>query len=328
MVTARLLQHSSSRHSRAFTQEAITMQKARQRFVLFMPLAALVASLLAVPADAGQTLPPSSSRLEQLRQDVQLELRRIDEQPTIASARVRNQLEDLRDEIGYLRIMQRRGTTIQDREFRTLESRLQSIRQELRATNTRTDRPRALGRAGARDTGTRDTGLGDEEIPVDTELDVRLQQELSSETAMVEDRFEATTVVDLFQNDRLVVPAGSRLRGVVSAVDRASRTDRRGSLTVTFDQLTVGGRTYDIRATVVEALEAGISGEVGKIGAGAGIGAIIGGILGGAKGAIAGILIGAGGTVLATEGNDVDLPVGTIMRIRFDSPVRVASRGR
>ena len=299
------------------------MRKARLRFILFMPLVALVATLNAIPADAGQTLPANSRRLEQLREDVQLELRRIDEQPSIASARLRDQLEDLRDEVGYLRIMQRRGTTIQDREFRVLESRLQSVRQELRATSTRTDRPGALGRAG-----TGNSRFGDEEIPVDTELDVRLQQELSSETAMVEDRFEATTVVDLFQNDRLVVPAGSRLRGVVSEVDRASRTDRRGSLTVTFDQMTVGGRTYDIRATVVEALEAGVSGEVGKIGAGAGIGAIIGGILGGAKGAIAGILIGAGGTVLATEGNDVDLPVGTVMRIRFDSPVRVTPRSR
>ena len=100
------------------------------------------------------------------------------------------------------------------------------------------------------------------------------------------------------------------------------------ALTVTFDQLTTNGRTYDIRASVTEALEAGVAGEVGKIGAGAGIGAILGGILGGTKGAIAGILIGAGGTVLATEGNDVDLPVGTVMRVRFESPVRVATRGR
>ena len=145
---------------------------------------------------------------------------------------------------------------------------------------------------------------------------------------MVEDRFEATTVVDLYEHERLLVPAGSLLRGVVSGVDRASRIDRRGSLTVTFDEMTMQGRTYDIRANVVEALEGGIKGEVGKIGAGAGAGAIIGGILGGTKGALAGILIGAGGTVLATEGNDVDLPVGTIIRVRFESPVWIAPRGR
>jgi hypothetical protein len=164
------------------------------------------------------------------------------------------------------------------------------------------------------------------EVPVGTEFEVRLQKELNSDTAMVEDRFEAVTIVDLYEYERLLVPAGSPLRGVVSAVDRASRTDRRGSLTVTFDQITVRGRKYDIRANVVDALKADIRGEVGKIGAGAGIGAIIGGMLGGTKGALAGILIGAGGTVLATEGKNVKLPVGTTMRVRLESPLDVPSR--
>ena len=293
-----------------------------RRTGLFTSLA-LVAVLSAAPG-AAQTS-ADSRRLDQLRQDVQTELRRADEQPTVTSARVRSQLEDLRDEIGYLRVLQRRGETIQDREYRQLESRLQSIRQELRATGNVRPGTGTSTRSGT-GTGTR---YGYEyEIPVGTEMDVRLQQELSSETAAVEDRFEATTVVDLYDNERLVVPAGSVMRGVVSEVDRASRTDRRGALTLSFDQLTTNGRTYDIRASVTKALEAGVSGEVGTIGAGAGIGAILGGILGGTKGAIAGILIGAGGTVLATEGNDVDLPVGTVMRVRFDSPVSVAARSR
>ena len=37
------------------------------------------------------------------------------------------------------------------------------------------------------------------------------------------------------------------MRGVVSSVNRASRTDRKGSLTVAFDQVTVSGRTYPMR---------------------------------------------------------------------------------
>jgi hypothetical protein len=305
------------------------MNRHTRRLGLFVALG-LVAVLSAAPS-AAQTS-TDSRRLDQLREDVQTELRRADEQPTVTSARLRGQLEDLRDEVGYLRVLQRRGETIQDREYRQLESRLQTIRQELRATNS--VRPGTGTGTGGTGTGTGARSGGgtatryEYEIPVGTEMDVRLQQELSSETAAVEDRFEATTVVDLYDNERLIIPAGSVMRGVVSEVDRASRTDRRGALTLSFDQLTTNGRTYDIRATVTEALEAEVSGEVGKIGAGAGIGAILGGILGGTKGAIAGILIGAGGTVLATEGNDVDLPVGTVMRVRFDSPVRVATRGR
>jgi hypothetical protein len=136
----------------------------------------------------------------------------------------------------------------------------------------------------------------------------------------VEDRFEATTMVDLLEGDRVVVPAGSVVRGVVSSVNKAGRIERKGSLTVAFDQITVHGRNYPIRATVTQALESeGIKGETGKIGAGAGVGAIIGGILGGVKGAIAGVLIGGGGTIAATEGKDVELPVGTVLRVRLDS---------
>ncbi len=167
-------------------------------------------------------------------------------------------------------------------------------------------------------------GSGQTVIPVGHEIDVRLQTELSSDTAQVEDRFEATTVVDLHEGERLLIPAGSTMRGVISSVDRASRTDRKGSLTVSFDQVTVNGRTYPMRGTVTQALESeGIRGEAGRIGAGSAVGAIIGGIIGGVRGALLGVLIGGGGTIAATEGKDVTLPAGTILRVRLDSPPQI-----
>jgi len=79
-----------------------------------------------------------------------------------------------------------------------------------------------------------------------------------------------------------------------------------------------------MHATVQQALQSeGIKGEAGKIGAGAGVGAILGGIIGGAKGALLGILIGGGGTIAATEGKDVTLPAGTVLRVRLDQPLQV-----
>ena len=60
-----------------------------------------------------------------------------------------------------------------------------------------------------------------------------------------------------------------------------------------------------------------------RIGAGAVVGAIIGGLLGGGKGALLGVLVGGGGTIAATEGSDVDLPVGTVLRIRVDQAVEI-----
>jgi len=119
------------------------------------------------------------------------------------------------------------------------------------------------------------------------------------------------------------VPAGSVMRGVVSSVTPASRgINRKGELTLVFDRFTIEGRTYSIRATVMQALQG--EGDTGRVAAGAGVGAIIGGILGGMRGALTGILIGGGGTIAATEGNEVDLAPGTVLRVRLDAPLDVS----
>jgi hypothetical protein len=100
-------------------------------------------------------------------------------------------------------------------------------------------------------------------------------------------------------------------------------------MTLSFDQITVNGRAYPIRGTVTQAIEGeGIKGEAGRTAAGAGVGAIIGGILGGFKGALAGVLIGGGGTIAATEGKEVELPHGAVLRIRLDSPVQIDTQTR
>lgn len=162
-------------------------------------------------------------------------------------------------------------------------------------------------------------------IPVGQELDVRLRNSLSSETARVEQRFEATTVVDLLQDGRVLVPAGSVVEGVVADVDRAGRLDRDGSLTLTFDRMRVRGVEHDINATATRVFESrGIRDDAGKAGIGAGVGGVVGGLIGGVKGAILGAVIGAGGVIAATDGKDISLPAGSIVRIRMDSPLRVA----
>jgi hypothetical protein len=162
-------------------------------------------------------------------------------------------------------------------------------------------------------------------IPAGQEIDVRLRTTLSSETAVVEQRFETTTVTDVVQDGRVLVPAGSVVRGVVSGVDKAGRVDRDGSLTLTFDQLTVNGRDRDIRGSATQVFESrGIREEGAVAGAGAGVGGIVGGIIGGVRGAILGAVIGAGGAIAATDGKDITLPAGSIVRVRMDSPVRIS----
>jgi hypothetical protein len=230
----------------------------------------------------------------------------------------RQEITDIRDELGYLRVKQRLGQQVTRTERQRLSDRLERFMNRM----SRTSSSGVYDRTTRGDRGQTRQGRAGLEVPSGTEVDVRLQTALTSDTAQVEDRVEATTLIDLYTGNDLLVPAGTVLTGWVTSVDRASRTDRKGTLTVEFNRMRVNNRSYDIRAYVTQALESeGLKGEAGRIGAGSAVGAIIGGILGGVKGAIAGILIGGGGVIAATEGKDVHLPEGTVLRVRFDSAV-------
>lgn len=161
-------------------------------------------------------------------------------------------------------------------------------------------------------------------VPVGQLMDVRLQSALSSATATTEQRFEATTAVDLMQGDTVLIPAGSVVRGVVSSVHKAGNIERKGSLTLAFDRIEVKGREYPMRALATQVFESrGILGEGKTVGTAGAVGAIVGGIIGGVKGALIGVLVGTGGVIAATEGKDIELPAGTIVRIRLDSPLQL-----
>ena len=216
----------------------------------------------------------------------------------------------MHDDIAYLRGKLRREGKVSQNEVADVRTRIDRIRTRAQSV--------ARGISTSAPTG------GDRELPVGTEIDVRLQNTVSSANAQVEDRVEATTVLNVDNQEHVLVPAGSVFRGTVTAVNRPGRLDRKGSLTVVFDQVTVRNQSTKVRATVLQALESeGIKGDAGKIGAGAGVGAIIGGILGGFKGVLTGILVGGGGVIAATEGQDVTLPAGTILRVRLDTPLIV-----
>jgi hypothetical protein len=264
---------------------------------------AAITLAFAVPAVAQSVTTADIQRLQDQVYEASRDISRSGGN-TDAMARLQNDLDDLRDEVVYLKVKLRKEGTVNRNDFNDVQRRVQDLRSRARVDTrggdntggwrTNSDQPapgsRTGGTAGGvsggvmgdeRPQGTR-AGTGTSAIPAGQEIDVRLQTELSSDTAQVEQRFEATTVADLYRGNDVLIPAGSIVRGVISSVDKASRTDRKGSLTVAFDQLTIRGRNYPMRGTVTQALESeGIKGEAPRIGAGAGIGAIIGGIIGG-----------------------------------------------
>ena len=291
------------------------------RIALFVMLAAtLTAGRVSAQANVTSA---DIQRLQDSIYDASRDVSQLRGRDSSLANRLEADLDDARDETIYLKVKIRKNEPIARSEYSDLRDRIEDIRSRARGEGSGRFSSGGSGsntssRSGSSTSSRSSTNAN--EIPSGTEFDVRLQNSLNSGTAQVEDRFEATTMVDLRDGDRVLVPAGSVMRGVVSSVNKAGRVDRKGSLTVAFDRVTINGRSYPIHATVTQALESeGIKGEAGKIGTGAGVGAIIGGILGGFKGALAGILIGGGGTIAATEGQDVNLPAGTVLRVRMDS---------
>ncbi len=179
------------------------------------------------------------------------------------------------------------------------------------------------------DTTTAPTALT---IPHDTIMRVELMSNLSTDASQKGDRFEAK-VLEPKEYE------GATLQGSVTQVQRAGKVKGTSELQLSFDEIRLpDGRAAKMSAQVIEVLQTGASGGVGKvdpeggvkgksstksdatkIGAATGIGAVMGAIFGGGTGAAVGATIGAGvGTagVLRERGKDIYLYQGQQLRIR------------
>ena len=290
-------------------------------------LTALLVTTLAAAAAAQTNV--TQSDIQRLQDNVfqaSSDITSLRSRDASRAERLQSELDDLREEVVYLKVKLRKERTLTRTEYADVRDRIEDVRTRAREDRfaTAPARPSLGTEPGRRSTATTGTARNTAEVPAGTEMDLRLSNTLDSGVAQVEDRFEATTLVDLNIDGRTVIPAGSVARGVVTAVEPGTRTNRTAKMTVSFDQITVNGRAYPMRGTVTEAIEGeGLKGELPRTGVGAGVGAVIGGLLGGFKGAIAGILIGAGGTIAATEGKDVELAQGSVLRVRVDSPIQI-----
>jgi len=306
-------------------------------------IAAVVAAALASPAVAQQRQSQeqtyatvSSADIQRLQESVNQaagEVQALRARDAARASQLQSQLDDLREEVIYLKVKLRKEG-LQRAEYAGVRDRIDDLRSQATSSAQATassapyaPSPTPAPRATSTASTTSELATRDIEVPSGTEMDARLQTALDSGTAKVEDRFEATTLQDVVVQGRTVIPAGAVLRGVISSVDPATRTNRTAKMTVSFDQVTVNDRPYPIHGTVTQAIQGeGIKGETGKIAAGGIGGAVLGGILGGAKGAVLGAVIGGGGITAATPGNQVELPQGSVLRVRLDSPVTIRSR--
>jgi hypothetical protein len=282
------------------------------RLLRFATLAiAMMAAAASLATRQAAVTAADLTRLEAAAGEIETLAASLKKTDATLAAQVEKSLVELREEIVYLRVRLRRDGAVPRAEYADVRDRLETLR--VRAGGQKVT-AQAPVEAETEKAWT---------VPVGAEIDVRLQTPLNSGTAKLEQRFETTTILDLKIGSDVVVPAGTLVRGFVSSVSVAGRISRRGSLTLSFDEIRIGNRSQRFRGSVLQALDGKMAEDVTRIGAGAAVGAIIGGILGGGKGALLGVLVGGGGTIAATEGVNVDLPAGTILRIRVDQPLEV-----
>jgi len=164
-------------------------------------------------------------------------------------------------------------------------------------------------------------------LPEGTAIPVTLETTVSSATSRPEDRVDAKVRADVVSGGKVLIPAGSELRGHVVSARRSGKVKGRAYLSMSFSELRVGGKTYPISARRISVLAPTSHGRDAKIiGGSAGAGAVVGAVVDGKGGAAKGALVGAGagtGAVLVTRGKEVTFPAGSHWRVRLLKPLDV-----
>lgn len=165
-------------------------------------------------------------------------------------------------------------------------------------------------------------------VAADSVIGLRLENSLSSERARIEDRVEARVVRDIRVNGRVAVPAGSRVQGVVTTVERGGRVRERAQLGIRFNtlQLTDGTRLPISTNTIFRYGEAPGNDTAKKVGGGAVAGTILGAIIGGGKGAAIGAAAGAAGgsaMVMRGERSEAVFEAGGDITVAIRAPLTI-----
>ena len=166
------------------------------------------------------------------------------------------------------------------------------------------------------------------QLPTSSVIGLQVETSVSSERARIEDRVEARVTRDVLAQGRVAIPAGSRVLGSVTLVDRGGKVKERARLGIRFHTLVLTDGT-EVQLNTEPFYRDGESpagDSAKKIGGAAAVGAILGGILGGGKGAVIGGTTGAAGGTAATmagDRNPATLASGSIVTIRLASPVSI-----
>jgi type IV secretory pathway VirB10-like protein len=165
-------------------------------------------------------------------------------------------------------------------------------------------------------------------LPASSVIGLQVETALSSERAQLEDRVDARVTRDVLVNGRVAIPAGSRVFGSVTLVDRGGKVKGAARLGIRFHTLVLadGSEVALNTEPFYREGESPAGDSAKKIGGATAVGAILGGILGGGKGAVIGGATGAaGGTAAAMAGdrNAAVVSAGSIVTVHLSAPATI-----
>ena len=168
-------------------------------------------------------------------------------------------------------------------------------------------------------------------LPEGSVIIVRTTAPLESSTAQAGQTFETTVTDAIGADNYIVIPAGSRIRGVVTFAQPADR-QRSGVIEVNFDRLILpGGAAYPLsgKLTSTDAaerrqIESDPNARVVLVGGRGGIGATIAGA--GSENSPASGILAALGTLLS-QARDVRVPAGTPLAVQLERSLALNRRG-
>jgi len=163
-------------------------------------------------------------------------------------------------------------------------------------------------------------------LPAGTHIRLKMDAEINSHVASVNDTFVATVVKPVTNRDTIVLPAGTFVEGRISDVTRAAAGGQAGKLDMVFETIRMFDQTRRIDGVMVTPIRAESSRTFGflSILGGLGAGAAIGAGSNSNNGALIGAGIGGGvGTAVALlrKGKDVRIRKGEEFEIELRKEV-------
>src|SRR5882672_1105496 len=168
-------------------------------------------------------------------------------------------------------------------------------------------------------------------LPAGSVIIVRTTAPLQSASARTGQTFDTNVEESVGVDEFTVIPAGSKIRGVVSLATPATR-QQSGVIEVVFDRLTLpNGSTFPITGKLTSTdsaerrqIESDPNARVVLVGGRGGIGAAIAGA-GTGRGAN-NVFSALGG--MLSEGRDVSVPAGTPLAVELERDLTLRGRGR